>query len=384
MQTTIPAKLNARRYDLDWLKAMAVLLVPIMHAAIIFSNTPYLIKNPLTSLAVDIPVLLIGLPLMPLLFTISGMSMRYALGSKGPKEFLRSRFPRLLVPFLFGLFTISSVSTYYATRYSGKFSGSFLDFYPNYFDGWWGYGGNFPWYGHHLYFLLYLFVFSIVGLGLFRLLRSDANRKSIAALAGFANKPGGLYLLILPVLVIEYTNPLGRFGIPHQGGWHMFSLVWFLILGYLIASNEGFQRAIHRHVRYAPGVVILAVGAAALAYLPNEDMYLALVPISIYSWSIAILLLSHASKRWNKPNKALALLGDSALPFYIVHEGILVSVAYYVCITDLGIFTKFVIILAVSVPLMVLAVALIRSVNILRFLFGLRQRRNAMRISAAD
>jgi hypothetical protein len=67
-----------------------------------------------------------------------------------------------------------------------------------------------------------------------------------------------------------------------------------------------------------------------------------------------------------------------------VHEAILVSVAYYVCITDLGIFPKFVIILAVSLPLMLLAVALIRSMNILRFLFGLRQRRNAQRISAAD
>lgn len=363
---------STRRYDLDWLKALAVLLVPIMHAGIIFTNTPYLIKNSETSMWMDIPIILISMPIMPLFFTISGMSIYYALQRKDLGEFVRSRIVRLLVPYLFGLLTISSISTYYALRRQDLFSGSFFEFYPHYFDGWWGYGGNFPWYGHHLYFLIYLFAFSIVGLPLFRFLRSYVNRSWIASLAAFANKPGGLFLFVLPVLAIEFTEPLTSLGIPHQGGWHFLSYVVFLVLGFLIASNDDFLRAIHRHARASLVVAALCIVAGAVIFLAIGDLYLAMIPVGIYAWCIGIAVLSAANKRLNAPSRALALLGDGALPFYIVHEGILVPVAFYVTATSLGILPKYGIILAVALPLMVLAAALIRRVNVLRLLFGLR------------
>jgi peptidoglycan/LPS O-acetylase OafA/YrhL len=361
-----------RRYDLDWLKALAVILVPIIHGGIIFSDTPYLIKNDETSLIITAVVILIGMPLMPLFFMISGMSIYFALGSKKLIEFVRSRIVRLIVPFVFGLFAISSVSTYFAVRRHGDFSGSFLEFYAHYFDGWWGYGGIFPWYGHHLYFLLYLFVFSLLGLGPFLLLRGDRGQRWLAALASFVNKPGGLYVLILPIAAIEYFNPLINLGVPHQGGWHMFSFVFFLIYGFFFANNDGFQHAIERHARYAPWIALLSVIAAALLYLISPNLYLSLIPVSIYVWSIDILILTYARKHLSQPSKTLALLGDSALPFYIVHEPILVAIAFYVCAKELAILPKLAIILTASLPLMVLAVALIRRVNGLRFLFGLR------------
>lgn len=362
---------SLRRYDLDWLKSLAVLLVPIMHGGIIFTHTPYLIENSVKSVAMDLPIVLMSVPIMPLFFAISGMSIYYALNSKSAREFVRSRILRLLVPFLFGLFTISSISTYYALRSRQAFSGSYFEFYPHYFDGWWGYGGNFPWYGHHLYFLIYLCVFSLVGLPLFLFLRAEINRRWIAALAAFANKPGGLYLLVLPAVAIEITDPLKELGLPHQGGWHIFSYVVFLLCGFLMASNDDFLRAIHRYARASLVVAGISVAAAAAVFLAFDDPMLAMAPVCIYSWSIDIAVLSAAHKRLNKPGKALALLSDSALPFYIVHEGILVPVAFYVCATSLGILPKFAIILVVSLPLMVLAAAFVRRVNVLRFLFGL-------------
>jgi glucan biosynthesis protein C len=362
----------SRRYDLDWLKALAVIMVPIIHGGIIFSDTPYLIKNDETSLLITAIVILIGMPIMPLFFMISGMSIRFALDSKSPREFVRSRLVRLMIPFIFGLLAMSSVSTYYAARRLGDFTGSFLEFYPHYFDGWWGYGGNFPWYGHHLYFLLYLFVFSFLGLGPFLLLRRARGQKWFAAMARGMRSPGALYLLILPIAAIEYFNPLAHLGIPHQGGWHMFSFVLYLIYGYIFASNDGFQRTIDRHARLAVWIAILAAIGAAVLFLTSPNLYLSLIPVSIYVWSVDIIILSVARKRLSRPSKTLALLGDGALPFYIVHEPILVTVAFYVCATDLGILAKLAIILAASLPLMVIAVAFIRRVNILRFLYGLR------------
>ena len=56
---------SARRYDLDWLKALAVIMVPIIHAAIIFSDVPYLVKNREVSMVISAIVVMIGMPLMP-------------------------------------------------------------------------------------------------------------------------------------------------------------------------------------------------------------------------------------------------------------------------------------------------------------------------------
>jgi glucan biosynthesis protein C len=361
----------ARRYDLDWMKALVVLMVPFMHGGIIFTNTPYLVKNGETSVLMDIAMMALGIWLMPLLFTISGMSITYALGAMTPGRFVRSRIKRLLVPFLFGLFTISAFSTYYAVRHQRGFQGSFFDFYPHYFDGWWGFGGNFPWYGHHLYFLIYLFVFSVLGLGLFLFLRLPMHRRWIASLANVVNKPGVLFLLILPVVLNEAIYPFPLW-LPRQGAWHMFSYIIFLLYGFLFASHEGFRHAIHRHARAGLVLALLAAVAAAVLFFTIDDLMLALSPISIYAWGIMIAVLSAADKRLSKPNRALALLGDSALPFYIVHEPILVTVAFYVCATDLGILPKLAIMLVIALPLMVLVVALIRRVNALRTLFGLR------------
>ncbi len=363
---------SVRRYDLDWLKALAVIMVPLIHGGIIFSDTPYLIKNDETSLVITAAVILIGMPIMPLFFMISGMSISFALDSKKPRAFMMTRFLRLIIPFIFGLFFMSSVSTYFALRRLGEFSGTFLEFYPHYFDGLWGYGGVFPWYGHHLYFLLYLFVFTLLCLGPFMLLRRERGQNWLVSLSSIVNVPGGLFILILPVAAIEYFNPLMELGVPHQGGWHMFSFLLFLIYGYIFASNDGFQRAIDRHARFTPWVALLSATAAGIVYVSSSNLNLSLIPISIFVWSIDILILSYAGKALNKPGKMLALLGDSALPFYIVHEPILVAVAFYVCATDMAILPKLLIILTASIPLMVLIVALIRRVNPLRVLYGLR------------
>jgi peptidoglycan/LPS O-acetylase OafA/YrhL len=152
----------------------------------------------------------------------------------------------------------------------------------------------------------------------------------------------------------------------------MFSYIIFLLYGFLFASHEGFRQAIHRHAKAGLVLALLAAITAAVLFFTIDNLLLALSPVSIYAWGIIIAVLSAADKRLNRPSRALALLGDSALPFYIVHEPLLVGVAFYVCTADLGILPKLAIMLAISLPLMVLTVALIRRVNILRFLFGLR------------
>ena len=67
------------------------------------------------------------------------------------------------------------------------FHGSYLDFYPHYFEGVYP-SGNFSW--HHLWFLAYLLVFSLAALPLLLYLRGARpawRRDGVMAAAGAAD-----------------------------------------------------------------------------------------------------------------------------------------------------------------------------------------------------
>jgi hypothetical protein len=55
-----------------------------------------------------------------------------------------------------------------------QFAGSFIEFYPHYFDGFYAFGGNFAWMGLHSWYLEMLFIFSLITLPLFLYLRKEA------------------------------------------------------------------------------------------------------------------------------------------------------------------------------------------------------------------
>jgi hypothetical protein len=160
-----------------------------------------------------------------------------------------------MIPFLVGLFTYISVMEYFRGLQLGSVTGSYLDFYLQryFFEGWLNQGGFFLWMGHHLWYLLILFAWSVVALPLFIRLRTERNRQRLSNLAAFFNRPGAIYLLIIPIIVIELINPftqvmddLGPGGM-RQGGWHILTYLVLLIYGYILASNSRFEDTIEKH-----------------------------------------------------------------------------------------------------------------------------------------
>jgi len=75
---------------------------------------------------------------------------------------LRDRVLRLLVPFVSGVLVIVPPQVWVERVGHGAFAGSFFAFYPHYFDGLYGFGGNFAWIGLHLWYLLLLFLITVV------------------------------------------------------------------------------------------------------------------------------------------------------------------------------------------------------------------------------
>jgi hypothetical protein len=83
--TTTPA---ARRFELDWLRVLAIAAVFLFHSARFFDPPDWHVKNPTTYPALEIAAALVVVWMMPLLFTISGASTFYALRNRSGGAFL--------------------------------------------------------------------------------------------------------------------------------------------------------------------------------------------------------------------------------------------------------------------------------------------------------
>lgn len=107
---------------------------------------------------------------MPLFFTISGVSTHFALRFYSARQFVAERLRRLLIPLLLGVFVIAPLQVYLERVSRKQFDGSFLAFYPHYFNALYleiGGAGNFAWMGLHLWYLLMLLVLSLIFLPVF-------------------------------------------------------------------------------------------------------------------------------------------------------------------------------------------------------------------------
>jgi hypothetical protein len=64
------------------------------------------------------------------------------------------------------------------------------------------------------------------------------------------------------------------------------------------------------------------------------------------------------------------------LPFYILHQAIIIMVDFYIIQLNISIIIKYLLVLALAFGLTLGLVLIIRKINILRPLFGMRLKRN--------
>ncbi|MHA1912824.1 MAG: acyltransferase family protein [Promethearchaeota archaeon] len=358
-----------RRYDIDWLRIIAVFLVFIYHCSRFFDLNDWHVKNNELDLGVTFFFNFLGGIGMPLFFIISGMATFYFLGFANARLYTKARFVRLMIPFLFAVVTQIPIQVYLDRVNHGLFAGSFFKFYPQYFIGLYGYGGNFPWTGFHLWFLILLFVFSLATVLPFVYLRREKNLEKISKFATFFTKPGTLYLLIIPMLLIEVFKPFSILG--QFGGYNLFSLLIFYIIGYLIASAKQFKESIEKHVIMAVIIGIISTLLLPIVILFFSNDFLFWLLGLLYAWSWIIVILGLGSKHLNFNHKSRKFLNDIVMPFYILHQTIIVIIGFFIVQLDLIMFLKYIIISSVSFVIVIGLVMIIKKINVLRFLFGM-------------
>jgi len=91
------------------------------------------------------------------------------------------------------------------------------------------------------------------------------------------------------------------------------------------------------------------------------------------TWVYILTVLGYARRRLNFSNRFLAYAGPASLPFYIIHVTVLVAIGYFVVQWNIPAWAKFLLIVAFSfVAIVLIYEFIIRRVNAIRLLFGMR------------
>ena len=377
-----------RLYYIDWLRVLAMFSIFFFHNSRFFDFGDWHVKSAETSLGPTIFIEFCSLWLMPIFFILAGASVYYALRFRTAGGFTKERILRILIPIIIvGWFIIAPPQVYLERLTHGDFSGNFFQFYyPHYFDGIYGLtdGGNFAFVPMHMWFLWLLFIFSLILLPLF-LHNKKTGRSLGTRLATLFEKP---WTFIIPVLLLAVSevllDSLGDL-LSWGGGWNHISYLVFFISGYLMFSNARIQENIKR---YAVIALITALVLQALHYLLQFGVIQIDIPNSkagamvywtlatLRSWFFIIAILGFGSRYLNFNNRFLGYANEAVLPFYILHQTIILIIGFFVVQWSMGIAPKYFIITTASfVAIMAVYELLVRRINVFRFLFGMRLRK---------
>jgi hypothetical protein len=346
---------------LDAGRALVVAGLVVFHSAAVFAvGTSWFVNDPRPSIGFSVFMLWGSLWGMPLLFLVSGMGVRYAMRSRTMWAFAAERLGRLGIPFATGLALLVPPMFYLEHLAQPGFHQPYGRFWLTFLNvpaiaagllphGNWTSGGvGFD--PAHLWFLYVLLVFSLALAPLFRYMRSAHGTR----LAGRAAEQAARHPLAMlaaaavPVVVTEAV--FGPDGI--TGGWERLAYVFPFLYGFLIASDARFESALAR-ARW-PTLVVAAlatIGMLGWAAAAGPGLvsgagpgWSALQGMAGWAWLAAIVGFTAAfaarhrqtgtatprpaparAPRWQR---AAGYANQAVLPFYLLHEPVIVAVAW--------------------------------------------------------
>lgn len=373
-----------RRYDLDWLRVIAILILLYYHVGMIYVSWGWHIKHEQSSRLLEIVMVFLHQWRMPLLFTISGIGTYFALGFRSARQYSWERTKRLFFPVLFGMLVIVPPQIYLERLFRGENVGSYLHYYPRVYQFIPYPAGDFSW--HHLWFVVYLFFYSLLFLPIFLYFRQSFGQKLIDRFAAFAAKPGGILYLLIPLLLVQWVlRPI----FPQEthaltDDWANFAFnAFFFVFGYFLGDQPQIWESLLRQRRIYLSATLLAMLAMYVVYFtPAEKWMLPNLPLGFrYWWLVTMTLawfsvvtsLAYGYKYLNRSHPWLKVLNEGIYPFYILHQTVIIIIGYQVLQWHWGIWLGF---FFVSTASMLTCVGIyglvIRPFDGMRFLFGMK------------
>ena len=385
---------SIRCYELDWLRVIAVLVFVIFHSSEIFNKGWFHIKNDETSFIFDSLSSFIYIWHMPLFFLVAGASTWFALENRTGKEYVKERIYRLLFPLIFGILLLIPPQSYYENVQKMNYSGTFLEFYPHFFEGIYP-KGNLHW--AHLWFFFYLFVISLVSLKLFLKLKAEGCKKYILSFAKRFSKGHNIFVLAVPLAVIEISLRWLFSGFQtFVSDWaNVFHYLLLFIYGFLLYSDHRFKGALSKNMKMSVSMAIsLSIGYIIIVQLaesafsgfmanptssyllkhPETVLYyiLMLVFKTVAEWFWLIAFLGYSQKYLSGKMKVIRYPSGIAYPFYFFHQTVLITIGFYIVQIHVSIWLKYFIICISTILITFPCCELAKSNKISRFIIGMK------------
>lgn len=371
-----------RSYDLDWLRVLAFCILVPFHAGMMFNTWGFHIKNVETTSLLDHIMIFQGQWRLSLLFLISGAGVFFALRKRTVGEFRRERWKRLGIPLLFGMAFIIPPQIWVERALKGQTTLDYVQWWlrdaftqGSYSEG--GTTGNISW--HHLWFIVYILVYSLLFIGLLAKLRTQSAQEKINRAVDWLSKP---FLFLLPAIVFGMFEQLKTyFPVTHNLTWdwynHAVSILMFSC-GFVIASSERVRNLFQRQRWTALSVGLVCTVICYIFYWLPEDNFtpLQLIPyrflkaLNYWAWICAFLGMARHYLQFT--NRFLRYANEMVMPFYILHQTITLVLGYYILPLQMGLWAKFALSTFGTYLIALALVEMIRRVTFLRPLFGLK------------
>jgi glucan biosynthesis protein C len=394
------------------------------HSAQIFSGSDFYVVNTqqseLTTLAANLFLGFANMWGMPLMMFIAGSAIWFSLRKRTLGQFLLNRVQRLLIPFITGIVLIFPPQVWIGINFHlPSYEADYWQFLCQFFNIRFsleafpafivGAPPNTLWSSGYLWFLNFLFVYTILLLPIFWNLHQESDHHLVSRCVSFLSRPWMIFLLALPIGLIEAFLKTDGTGI-----WNRFVWPFFLFYGFLLAYDRRFGWAIQRHRRSAlllgivsfityficTGYLIAVLEADPLTnFSPVGLLARLFIGLGSWFWIIAIIgcagnfsknrarkeqVSSLQSSNPGSPpldapsglcmSDKLADYGKEAqLPFYVLHQLPIILIGYFVVQWQVNAFVKYVVIVlgAIVATLLICDIAVRRTLAT-RILFGLK------------
>jgi hypothetical protein len=384
-QNLFKEDLGLRRYDLDWVRIGAFMLLILYHVGMYYVTWDWHVKSPLASPDIQ-PLMMLTSPWrLSLLFLVSGVATGFLLARQGAGHFMGQRSTRLLIPLIFGMLVIVPPQSYLEVVEKLRYAGSFAEFYRLYITGFHGFcrGSDClivpTW--NHLWFVAYLWVYTLVLYVAVRLMPPLIPwLRRLAQL-----RLAGLGILIWPTIYLcaIRLELAPRFPENHAivGDWYNHALYFgIFVLGFALAGARDAWATLERARWITLGFAVIGWGLIS-AYLGAYGDVAAIPPMALRlsmrcvygseQWLAIAAIVGFAHRHLSHDNAARRYLTNAIFPVYILHQTIIVVVAHALKPSHLYPPVEGLLLVLVTTASCFLGYEAIRRVRLLRPLFGL-------------
>lgn len=375
-----------RHYGLDWLRIGAFAILIVYHIGMVFVPWPFHAKLA-TEEWVALPMMLSNPWRLSLLFVVSGYASRALfMRHAGPWSFARNRTARLLVPLLFGVAVIVPAQPWVELTTQHGYDRGFLTFWAEDYFRFGALSGIALPTWNHLWFVGYLWLYTLLFTAIVAVSPLWLRRGGQWL---FERLMGGVGALILPMawlmIVSGVLFPGARETHAVIGDWvaHATYFPMFLF-GFALAGSE---RALATFARLWKPAALLAVAAylvvagialvfAGMRVTPRPFGTIFSLARGVEGWMAIAALIGVAETYWNREHRWRPMLTEAVFPFYIIHQTIIVVVAYWLMPAGLHGAVEFAIQVAATITGGAIFYLVGRRITPLRPLIGLRLHRD--------